>query len=451
MTVRVRIAPSPTGNLHIGTARTALFNWLFARRHGGQFILRIEDTDLERSDKKYEKSIIEGLKWLDIQWDGEIFRQSERLKIYAECLQVLLDSGKAFWCHHSIGELEAEKNEQMSRKEPPRHICGHKNTEKGKEKGEIIRLAVNHESSRAIEFEDAVRGKINWKENSMSDISLAKDMQTPLYNFAVVADDIEMGITHVIRGEDHISNTPRQILIYEALGKELPVFAHLPLILGPDKSKLSKRHGATSIIDYQKDYLPEALVNFMGFLGYTYSREILSKEEMADEFDLAKIHKSGAVFNVEKLNWINAQYVKKLGADAFRKLIGRDVPDRAVPLMTERLEKLSDAGEFDYFWQDPDYERDLLVWKDALPEDVKKALESVREILSSIDFSSSDDVREALDGLGRKIGNRGLAYWPLRVALTGKKASPDPVDIALILGRDKSLERIDSALRKLQN
>src|SRR6266540_356547 len=186
MSVKVRIAPSPTGNLHVGTARTALFNWLFAYKNKGQFILRIEDTDLERSDKKYEQNIIESFEWLGLKWDGEIFRQSERLNIYREYLQKLLDSGKAFWCHHSIGELEAEKNEQMARKETPRHICEHKYSEKGRAKGEIIRLAVDQNSSRLIEFKDEIRGMIGWKESTLSDISLAKDLDTPLYNFAAV-------------------------------------------------------------------------------------------------------------------------------------------------------------------------------------------------------------------------------------------------------------------------
>ncbi len=292
---------------------------------------------------------------------------------------------------------------------------------------------------------------IGWKESTLSDISLAKDLDTPLYNFAAVVDDIEMGITHVIRGEDHISNTPKQILIYKALDKPMPIFAHLPLILGSDKSKLSKRHGALSVIDYKKDYLPEALVNFMGFLGYTYSREIISKEEMAKEFDLAKVHKSGAVFNIEKLNWINAQYIRQLSPAGFKKIVGLDITEKAISLMTKRLEKLSDIEAFDYFWQEPEYDLELLVWKSSSFDEVQKSLRRAREILLNLDFKSTDDLRQVLDKLGSELGNRGLAYWPLRVALTGKKASPDPVDIIFILGKEKSLEKIDTALRKLEN
>jgi len=452
MTVRVRIAPSPTGNLHIGTARAALFNWLFARKHGGQFILRIEDTDLERSDKKYEQNIIESLEWLGLNWDGEIFRQSERLGIYKEYLEKLLNSGKAFWCHHTVGELGAERQQQAANKESTRHICEHKRTEKGKKSGEIIRLVVDENSDKKIRFSDAIRGEIEWEEKLLGDFALAKDLETPLYNFAAVVDDIEMEITHVIRGEDHISNTPKQILIYEALDKGSPVFAHLPMILAPDRSKLSKRHGATAITDYQQDYLPEAMLNFMGFMGYTYNKEILSKEEMAQEFEFSKVHKSGAIFNVEKLNWINAQYLKQLPSDKLKRLIGHpELPDSAVPLMLERLEKLSDAKEeFNYFWEEPNYDKEMLIWKKSSINEVIKSLTRVRDALSTHDFGQKEAVRDILDNIGQEVGNRGLVYWPLRVALTGKEKSPDPVDIAFVLGKEKTLERIDTALRKLQ-
>lgn len=450
MSVRVRIAPSPTGNLHIGTARAALFNWLFARKNGGEFILRIEDTDLERSDKKYEQNIVDGLKWLGLTWDGEIYRQSERLDIYKRYVKELFDSGKAFWCHHTKEELEAEKKGQMDRKEAPRHLCGHKNTDKGRQEGALLRLAINQGSDRKITFQDEIRGQVGWDERLLDDISLAKDFDTPLYNFAVVVDDIEMNITHVIRGEDHISNTPKQLLIYEALDKQPPVFAHLPLILGADRSKLSKRHGATSVIDYQKDYLPDALVNFMGFLGYTYSKEILTRNEMIRDFDLAKVHKSGAVFNIEKLNWLNSQYIKTLDLDAFKRLAGvPELPGQALPLVTERLEKLSDAGQFDYFWKMPEYDAELLHWKSETHEELIKSLKAVKNLLETFDFISKDQLRSELDSLGKELGGRGLAYWPFRAALTGRDKSPDPVDVAFALGSQETLKRIEAALGKL--
>ena len=261
-----------------------------------------------------------------------------------------------------------------------------------------------------------------------------------------------MEISHVIRGEDHISNTPKQILIYEALNAVPPKFAHLPLILGPDKTKLSKRHGATSVIEYKKDYLPEALVNFMGFLGYTYGKEILSKEEMAEEFELKKVHKSSAVFNIEKLNWTNAQYVKQLNSKTFKQITNlRNLPDKAVPLLTERLEKLSGVQDFDYFWKEPDYELDLLVWKDFPKNEVKNSLNEVKMIMENWDWQNSDKdaLRLALDDLGKKLGDRGLVYWPLRVALTGKDKSPDPVEVAGALDKKIILKRIDVAIKKL--
>ncbi len=453
MKIRTRIAPSPTGKLHIGTARTALFNWLFAKKNGGEFILRIEDTDLERSTKEFEEDIIAGLGWLGINWAGPIYRQSERLDVYEKYLKELLDSGKAFWCYHTQEELDAEKNIQMEKKEAPRHVCEHKLPDYGlritdSKKG-IIRLAVDENSDRVIKFHDEIRGDIEWEEKLIGDFSLAKDLRTPLYNFAVVVDDTDMEISHVIRGEDHISNTPKQVLIYEALGKAVPKFAHLPLILGTDRSKLSKRHGATSVMEYKQDYLPEALINFMGFLGYTYSKEILSKEEMAEEFDLGKIHKSGAIFDVKKLNWINSQYIKNLSGEEFKKVSGLGaLSDKVIPLVTERLEKLSDSDAFSYLWSEPQYDKELLKWKNSSFDDVKKSLEAVLDILEN--RKPETGLASSLDGAAAKFdNNRGLIYWPLRVALTGKEKSPDPVEIALALGKEEVIKRINSAIKKL--
>ena len=283
----------------------------------------------------------------------------------------------------------------------------------------------------------------------MGDFSIAKSLDEPLYNLAVVVDDTDMEITHVIRGEDHISNTPKQILIYEALGKTLPQFAHLPLILATDRSKLSKRHGAVAVVDYKQDYLPEAVINFLGSMSFTFSKEILTKEEMVGEFELFKVHKSGAVFDLKKLNWLNSQYIKTLSPEEFRKASGiPEIPDAAVPLITERLEKLSDAQNFDYFWKEPEYDKKLLVWKNSSVEDVKNSLEESRKIIEKTE--NNETTRLALDELGKKIGNRGLVYWPLRVALTGKEKSPDPVDVFSVLGRERSLKRIETAIKKLE-
>ncbi|MEK7194788.1 MAG: glutamate--tRNA ligase [Patescibacteria group bacterium] len=449
MSVRVRIAPSPTGNMHIGTAYAAAFNLLFARHNNGQFIIRIEDTDVERSNKEYEKSILDGLEWLGIKSDEPVTRDSERLAIYRSYIEKLLESGKAFWCHHTKAELEAEQKEQMANKQPTRHVCSNKNTELAKTPGAVIRLAVEDEDN-IVGFEDVIRGRIEVSQRSLGDLSIAKSLDTPLYNFAVVVDDIEMKISHVIRGEDHISNTPKQILIYQALGAELPKFAHMPLMLGTDRSKLSKRHGAVSVVEYQKDYLPEALMNFICSLGYTFSKEIMTFNEMVEEFELEKMHKSGAIFDVKKLNWINAQYARTLTLDKLREVTGiKEIPNSAVTIITERLEKLSEVSNFKYLWQRPDCEPGLLAWKEAPNDQTVRALTAVRTIVADIPVLDAPALRSELDELSKDYGGRGAVYWPFRVALSGEKASPDPTGIASVIGREETLERINLALRKL--
>lgn len=449
--IKVRIAPSPTGSFHIGNAQSALYNWLFARKNSGKFYVRIEDTDKARSTKESEENIIESLAWLSLNPDDNLVRQSDNLPRHTELLNKLLREDKAFYCHHSQEELEAERNDQEEKREAPRHICEHKNNHQGKTPGGIIRLAVEHNSDRIILFDDQIRGKVEFKQALLGDFSIARAVDNPLYNFAAVADDAGMEITHVIRGEDHISNTPKQILIYEALGFTIPFFAHLPLILGPDRSKLSKRHGGTATLDYKKDYLPKALVNFLGALSYTFSKEKLTKEEMVDEFELSKVHKSGAIFDLKKLNWLNSQYIKNLEPEKFKNLMDLKIPDAAIPLITERLEKLSDAQNFNYFWKEPEYDKELLRWKKSDLNSSVVTLAEVKKIIDEFDFKKEkDELRKVLDEFSVKAGDRGLVYWPLRVALTGKEKSPDPIEIATVLGKDEVLRRIDAAIRKLK-
>ncbi len=446
--VKVRVAPSPTGFLHIGTAQSALYNWLFAKKMAGTFYLRIEDTDKERSTKEFEQDIIDGLTWLGLDWEGDVIRTSDHLQNYRAPLEKLLREGKAFYCHHSQEELEAERQRQESEKVPPRHECRHKELPLGKEGGGIIRLAVDAASDRKIVFNDVIRGPIEFKAALLGDFSIARSVSDPLYNFYVIIDDAEMEISHIIRGEDHISNTPKQILIYEALGLPVPLFAHLPLILAPDRSKLSKRHGAMSVMEYKKDYLSGSLINFLGGLGYTFSKDILSREEMTAEFDLAKVHKSGAVFDIKKLNWINAQYVKRLSPADLRQAAGLpDISDAAAPLVTERLEKLSDAREFSYLWSEPEYEADMLGWKNEDAHITRTALERVKGVIENWDFQDEKILRGRLDSVAG--GDRGGVYWPFRVALSGKKFSPDPVQIMLVLGKDEVIKRINIAISKL--
>jgi glutamyl-tRNA synthetase len=458
--IRVRMAPSPTGYAHIGSARTALFNWLFARHEGGKFILRIEDTDKERSKKEYEEDLLAGFKWMRMDWD-EFYRQSDRTPIYSKYIQKLLEGGKAFWCYHSEEELENERREQLADKAIPRHVCEHKRQAASNERQEkgIIRLAVDENSNRKIKFHDLIRGEIEFEERLLGDFSIAKDIETPLYNFAATIDDYEMEISHVIRGEEHIANTPRQILIQEALDFEMPLYAHLPLLLGTDKSKLSKRNGAASLDEYKKmGYLPEALANFICLLSFTMpdGREIVPMEELVNVFDLLKVHKSGAVFDMKKLDWMNGEYIKNLSDEELAEKIF-EIPNdkfqmskeeliRIMPLARERIKKLSDISEFDYFFKEPEYDRGLLVWKDKDFGEIKNSLSEVAKIIEEKGTENKDVLRQELDSLGVKLGDRGLAYWPFRVALSGLKASPDPVDIAEILGNKKTLERVKAAI-----
>jgi glutamyl-tRNA synthetase len=470
--IRVRFPPSPTGFLHVGNARTAIFNWLFAKHNNGKFILRIEDTDQERSKKEYEDDIVEGLKWLGLEWD-EFYKQSDRLPIYSKYLQKLLAEKKAFWCYHSEEELEKERQEQILNKVIPRHVCSYKSEIKNPKseteiKKGVIRLAVDENSTRKIRFEDLIRGNIEFEERLLGDFSIARDLDAPLYHFAVVVDDYEMGISHVIRGEDHIANTPKQILIQEALGFERPQYAHLPLLLGPDKSKLSKRHGAVSLNEYKKlGYLPEAMFNFLALLGFTppENREIFSRDELIAMFDLAKVHKSGAIFNTQKLDWMNGEYIKRLKDDELAEKIIQSQSSRLpefwaseflkedlikiMPLARERMKKLSDIFEFNYFFKEPEYDRGLLLWKDKSFEEIKNSLSEVAKIIEEKGTENKETLRQELDLLGAKLGDRGLVYWPFRVALTGRKASPDPIDIAVILGKQKTLERVKRAIENL--
>ncbi|MBI2063003.1 MAG: glutamate--tRNA ligase [Candidatus Yanofskybacteria bacterium] len=462
--VRVRIAPSPTGYLHIGTARAALFNWLFARHKSeGKFILRIEDTDLERSEKRFEDDIISSLEWLGLKWD-EFYKQSDRTKIYSKYIQKLLDDRKAFWCYHSEEELEKERQEQMTNKNMPRHVCSFRdNVDAADGRQGIIRLKIDPDSTRKISFLDVIRGNIEFEERLLGDVSIAKSVDVPLYHFAVVVDDYEMDITHVIRGEDHIANTPKQILLQEALGFEQPQYAHLPLILGPDRSKLSKRHASTSIAEYRGlGYLPDAIVNFLFLLGWTPDKsenEILTKNEAIEQFNLEKVHKAGAIFDIKKLNWINSQYIKMENDEGLAKLVQpfvakhfghqeKELIVKIAPLLRERLEYLDQVKEFHFFFKEPEYSKELLQWKSRSEDEVKNSLAEVKKVIEEIGTEDKSRLRQELDELGKRLEDRGLVYWPFRVSLTGEKASPDPVDVAFVLGKEMTLQRMGSATKK---
>ncbi|PJE59755.1 MAG: glutamate--tRNA ligase [Candidatus Portnoybacteria bacterium CG10_big_fil_rev_8_21_14_0_10_44_7] len=467
--IRTRIAPSPTGNLHLGTARAALFNYLFAKQQGGAFILRIEDTDLKRSAKKFEQNIIDGFLWLGILWDegpdpqkpekyiGNLgpYRQTQRN--YQPHIEKLLKEKKAFWCWHSKEELETEKQLQLKNKEPQRHLCAHfiDGQPQGNKEPGIIRLKNN---GGQIKFGDLIRGKIEFDTSLLGDISIARDKQTPLYNLAVVIDDAEMEISHVIRGEDHISNTPKQILIYQALGLDIPKFAHLPLLLGPDRAKLSKRHGATSITEFRdQGYLPEALVNFMALLGWNPGdqREIFSLEQLTSEFSLAQVHKGGAVVNLDKLKSINSFYLKQKSPEDLRQEAGipKNIPLKAVRLAQERATTLAETASLaTAIIKESDYEQKLLLWKESTAPEIKKNLKVAYQILNALSEQSfaTEELKAVLLPAAEKTGDRGAFLWPLRVALSGKKQSPPPFDLAEIWGKQKSLKKIKQAIDKLK-
>jgi len=488
--IRTRFAPSPTGPFHVGSVRTALFNFLFAKKFNGGFILRIEDTDSERSKLEYEKEIIEGLEWFNIYWDGNPYRQSERLDIYAGYLKKLLNSGDAFYCFHSKEFLEKETGLA--------HHCEFKKLpledleKRLKKESAVIRFKTPLDLE--IAFIDLIRGEIRFNSDTLGgDFSLAKAETPgkflPFYNFAVVIDDFEMNITHVIRGEDHISNTPKQILIQQALKLPMPKYAHLPLILGSDKSKLSKRHGAVSVDEYrERGYLPEALVNFTAFLGWNpgTDKEIFSLEELIREFDLNKIQKSGAIFNVEKLDWFNGRYLRQLPLEELTKRVipflirdglisddfsaqGGSQPEvdepwvqasnweylkKILALEQSRLKRLGEIGErVSYFFKIPEYKPELLVWRDMLFKDVlaslKVSLNTIFQI-SDVDFNQKNLEKILLkEAEMAKNKDKGRLLWPLRVALTGLEASPGPFEILEILGRKESIKRIEAAIKRL--
>ncbi len=491
--IRTRFAPSPTGFLHIGSARTALFNYLFAKKNKGVFVLRIEDTDKQRSDKKFEKDIIENLKSLDLEWDEE-YRQSERTKIYKEYLEKLLDEDKAYYCFCSSDELEAKRQEQMSRGVAPKYDgkCSKLKSEEVKKRlankeEYIIRFRV---SGKKISFQDIVRGKVEFNTSLIGDFSIAKDLNSPLYNFSVVVDDYEMKISHVIRGEDLLPNTPKQILLQEALDFPKTEYAHLPLILGPDKSKMSKRHGAISIKEYlDQGYLPETLINFLAFLGWNpgTEREIFSLASLIKEFSLEKAQKAGAVFNIKRLDYLNGFYIRQKSLDKLTELcipylvkeglidpvikseqyppsyggtsisydykisetgenISFDRLKDIIVLYQERLKKLSEIIELvDFLFKDKlEYNKKLLLWKDMSEKEVKAVIDKVIDILSKIEEKNWDKktLEKVLMLEAEKIGDRGKVLWPFRVALTGKKASAGPFEIGGVLGKEKTINRL---------
>lgn len=440
-----RIPPSPTGHLHIGTARTALFNYLFAKHNGGKMIFRSEDTDRERSRPEFETEIIEGLKNLGLNWDNEeIYRQSERGAIYKSYLEKGIASGSFYI------------SKEESKREPGTTI-------------EVIRLK---NPNKQITFNDEIRGEITFDTTELGDLVVARSIDDALYHLTVVVDDFEMGITHVLRGEDHISNTPRQILIQEAIGAPRPIYAHLPLILATDRSKMSKRHGAVAVEEYLAEgFTKEAIINYLALLGWNPGddQEIFNLTELIEKFSLDKVHKSGAIFDRQKFLWINKEHLNKLPESEYFSMTKQALPDKTLTLKDysdDRLKKLLPSirerislkteitaaaivGEYDFAFSAPEVTPELMKWKkDPDLSQTKVRLENITELLEKADFSSSESIKASIWDYVEKTG-KGEVLWPMRVALTGLERSPDPFTVAYVIGKEDTLGRLKSACAKI--
>ncbi len=477
--IRVRLAPSPTGPIHVGNLHTGLFNWLFARSQGGTFVLRFEDTDQERSRPEWEEVIYQEMRWLGLDWDegpdvgGNYgpYRQMERLHMYGDYAQRLLDSGHAYYCYCSPEELEAERKEaqakgavyQYSRK--CRNLTDAERRQREAEgRKPVIRFRVP--DGERVVFDDLVRGPIETPTDSIGDFIIVRSNGIPIYNFAVVIDDVTMKITHVIRGEGHISNSPQQLLIYQALGLEPPRLGHIGHILGKDRAKLSKRNGDAFVGDYRdRGYLPEALLNFMALLGWTPEdgREFLTKQEMVEQFHLDRVTKAPSVFDPDKLDWMNGHYIRNLSLE---ELARRSLPflqkgalarddsspeqwNRLIKIMStvqERIKTLAEIpGMTDFFFQDQ-----IVIAPDAaklLTADSRVWLRQVRELLAEIPEFDAEHAEAASRRLVEELGLKPKAvFQPVRVAVTGRTVSPPLFETMALLGRDEVLKRLDAVL-----
>lgn len=480
--VRVRFAPSPTGLPHLGNFRAALFNWVFARHHNGVFVLRIEDTDKERSRPEFETQILEAMRWLGLDWDegpetgGEYgpYRQSERTEMYAGYLKKLLDADQAYYCYCTKDELEAQKQSMLAEGLPPKY-SGHCRLLTAAPAGKEPQVIRFRTPDTEISFKDMIRGTVKFDTALIDDFVIAKNLENPLYNFAVVVDDEEMRITHVLRGEDHISNTPKQILLGQALGFRTPEFGHMPLILAADRTKLSKRYAETSLLEYRtQGYLPQAVVNFLILLGWhpsptktedgqSVEKEVFTLEELVNIFELKRVQKAGAIFNEEKLLWLNREHIKLLSTDEMEELLvplfeartlalgSRERLHEVIEAVRDRMKVLPDFFELaDFFFTLPEYPASLLRWDKAPEGESKEVLEAAAEALESVQAWEKSEIIATLDPLVTAKG-KGNVLWPVRVALSGKQNSPDPYDIAVALGKEEVAARLSQAIAKLSD
>ncbi len=465
--VRVRFAPSPTGALHIGGVRTALFNWLFARHHKGTFILRIEDTDQTRSTDESIKVILDSMKWLGLDWDEGPFRQTERMDIYREHVDRLLKLGKAYYCYCTPEELEARRKEAMAAGKPPKYDRKCRSLKTPIEgRTPAVRFLSSDEGQTIVR--DLIRGAVTFENQQLDDLIIQRSDGFPTYNFAVVVDDVTMSISHVIRGDDHLNNTPRQIQLYEALGYDPPEFAHLPMILGSDKTKLSKRHGATAVTEYiSLGYLPEALVNYLSRLGWSSGdQEIFSRQELIEKFALDSVGKAPSVFNPEKLVWLNHHYIQQADLNRLSELLldllkkdgavteGNE-PDREwlktlVKILTERSHTLVEmkTGALPFLLDG--ITMDEKAKAKHLTPDVAPLLSELTARLRSVDPFTHTEIETVFNALVAEKGIKlGKLAQPVRVALTGGTVSPGIFAVIEVMGKEKTVKRIEAAICSL--
>jgi glutamyl-tRNA synthetase len=465
MTVVTRFAPSPTGYLHVGGARTALYSWLYAKSLGGEFVLRIEDTDLERSTEEAKQAILDGMQWLGLHHDKGPYYQTERFDRYNQIIDELLEKGLAYKCFMSVAELDAIREEQEKKGEKPRYPGTWRDRTDHPE-GQPYVIRFKNPLEGEVVIKDHVRGEIRISNTELDDLIIKRTDGAPTYNFCVVVDDWDMGITHVVRGEDHINNTPRQINILNALGAPIPEYAHVSMILGDDGKKLSKRHGAVSVMQYRDDgYLPQAVLNYLVRLGWSHGdQEIFSLEEMIEHFSLDAISKSASAFNTEKLNWLNEHYIKTLPASEVAEYAkwhfeqqGIDCSngpslESVIAVQADRVTTLKELAEISqYFYSDFD-EFDEKAAKKHLRVVAKEPLQAVKDALLAIDDWTSENIQAAINSTAEKLDvGMGKIGMPLRVAATGSGNSPS-LDVTLnLMNKDKIAQRIDKALIYIAN
>lgn len=471
MTVRVRFAPSPTGELHVGGARTALFNWLFARKHQGVFMLRFEDTDIERNRPELIEPILESLRWLGLLWDEGPYFQSQRLNLYREWAERLLSEGKAYRCYCTPEELEAKRKAALAAKQKPKYdgrcrALTAQEEQKFLSEGRRPALRLKIPQAGTITVEDAIRGRVEFDFSELDDFIILRSDGRPTYNFAVVVDDVTMGITHVIRADEHLNNTPKQILIYQAFGVPIPVFAHVPMVLAKDRSKLSKRHGATAVFEFRdRGVLPEALVNYLARLGWSHGdQEIFTTEELIENFSLEAVHPSAAIFDEEKLFWVNQHYIKtgdpkRLGelvrpflvklnimSEAEAQAVPTDVLARLVMLFRERAKTLIELAEPARYMLTDNFPYDSeAVQKFLTPEKIV-LLRGLAEALAHVESFTAAELERAarayLESQGKALKDIAQAC---RVALTGRTAGAGLFETMELIGRERVLARLRRA------